>query len=202
LNSLDKSEYLHKYNERLDLYGYDARSIGWAGGLSRQNTRFKALTSIGVKPFDSVIDLGCGFGDLNKYLSKQIYNCQYVGIDINEKLLAIAREMNPEVDFHCLDILEDSHCLSSDWVIASGIFNARLRNEGHLEYVKEMMVSMFAICKKGISVDFMTTNVDYMNINAFHLDPANAIKLGNELSSRINLKMDYLKYEFNLQIYK
>lgn len=164
--------------------------------------RFKALTSIGVKPHDSVIDLGCGFGDLYKYLSKQACDCQYVGIDINERLLATAKELNSEVEFHCLDILKDSHSLSSDWVIASGIFNARLRNEGHLEYVRDMMLSMFTICKKGISVDFMTTNVDYMNIKAFHLDPADAIKLGNELSSRINLKMDYLKYEFNLQIYK
>ena len=71
-----------------------------------------------------------------------------------------------------------------------------------MKYVRTMMESMFEICKKGISVDFMTTNVDYMNINAFHLDPADAIKLGSELSQKLNLKMDYLKYEFNLQIYK
>ena len=149
-----------------------------------------------------MIDLGCGFGDLYKHLRNQPCNCNYVGIDINERLLAIAKKMNPEADFHCLDILEDSHCLSSDWVIASGVFNARLRNEEHMKYVRTMMESMFEICKKGISVDFMTTNVDYMNINAFHLDPADAIKLGSELSQKLNLKMDYLKYEFNLQIYK
>ena len=47
MNNLDKEKYISRYNERLEEFGYDPRSLGWGtGGIERQHIRFRNLLEI------------------------------------------------------------------------------------------------------------------------------------------------------------
>ena len=65
INSKDRESYLKRYDQRLEIYGYDPRALGWGGGKERQRLRFRKLFEISRfidKKITSVLDVGCGFG--------------------------------------------------------------------------------------------------------------------------------------------
>jgi len=66
-----------------------------------QELRFKVLCDIADLSGSSVCDVGCGFGDLLPYLRTHFADITYTGIDISPSLVHKARELHPEVDFHC-----------------------------------------------------------------------------------------------------
>ena len=51
----------------------------------------------------TVLDLGCGYGE-NCPVFTEIGAKKVVGIDLSEKMLAIARRENPDVDFRLMDM--------------------------------------------------------------------------------------------------
>jgi SAM-dependent methyltransferase len=93
---------------------------GWSD-KSNQYKRFEVLTKIGVKKNDTILDIGCGGGELVNYLKTKRLKVDYVGIDINPYYLQIARTRYPNNEFlssNGWDLTTQDY----DWAIASGIF--------------------------------------------------------------------------------
>jgi SAM-dependent methyltransferase len=194
----DKKIIIDRYNKRLNQYGYDPRTLGWARG--KQEIRFTILSEIGDINDCSILDLGCGFGDFYDFLNKNYNNFHYTGLDINPALISIARDRHPEISFEIKDILNDPLDQSYDYVVASGIFNFKIYN--HMAYVKKMLDRMMEIADKGIAIDFLSAYVDYQNEDAYHFDPIQVFKFCRTLSRRITLRYDYMPFEFAMYIYK
>jgi len=202
---MDKKDiqiYEDRYNKRLEQYGYDAKTLGWGGGKEKQFTRFKALCEIGVNDDDSIIDLGCGFADLYEFLQQTGWKGKYTGIDINDSLLAVARNNHPGIHVEKVDILDSAILLNADWVVSSGVFNAKLHFTSNIDHIRQMLTSMYAICNKGVAVDFLSVFVDFRHPDAYHAEPMDIIKISKELSNSIVLRMDYLLYEYCVYIKK
>ena len=47
----------------------------------------------------SVLDVGCGYGDLIPFLPR----CRYVGVDPDQEVIETARSLHPGFDFRCTD---------------------------------------------------------------------------------------------------
>lgn len=91
------------YDGKFELYGEDIRSLGYSSPEA-QETRMKAASEIIDFSDKSVLDVGCGFGDLYAFLKKQgIHLRKYVGIDINPRMIAIARKRFPKLKFEFRD---------------------------------------------------------------------------------------------------
>lgn len=201
MNKKDRSIYNNRYDKRLNLYGNDPRSLGWGGGKKRQFLRYKNLLEIGFKENDSILDVGCGFGDLHQYLSNSYKSFKYKGIDINKNLINVAKNQNKNIDVQQIDILETKITDQYDWVVSSGIFNAKLKFESNIDYISKMLFEMTLIANKGVAVDFMSTFVDYQHEDAYHMDPSELITIvKNQLKKKLILKMDYLDYEYCIYI--
>ena len=157
----DKQKIIESYNESLEKYGYDPRSLQWFKG--RQNIRFRVLSEIGELNNCSVLDVGCGFGDLYGFLIKKGLNIKYTGYDINPNLIKVARKIYPNVHFEVKDIEEENPNEKFDWVFSSGIFNIRLSNSK--SWVQNMLRKMFELSNKRVAADFMSTYVDFRNEN-------------------------------------
>ncbi len=196
MNQQDLVKYLDRYNQRYAQYGYDPKTLGWGGGKERQWLRFKILTEIGIRENDSVLDVGCGFADLYGYLTENGWSGKYLGVDINPTLLESGRRQYPGVELRQADILCDSVENKFDWVIESGIFNAKLEYEHNLKYIENMMSRMFDLSVKGIACDFMSTYVDFQHPDAYHTDPSDVIRIGKRIGAGVIVRMDYLPYEF------
>ena len=93
MNKRDIKIYQSRYNDRLLKFGYSTKTLGWGGGRERQSLRFKTHLEIGFKENDSIIDIGCGFGDLYFYLKENFSQFYYYGIDINPILIEKGKEI-------------------------------------------------------------------------------------------------------------
>jgi ubiquinone/menaquinone biosynthesis C-methylase UbiE len=201
MNIKDKEQYIKRYIKRYKRYGYSPLSLGWGKG-GRQDLRFRVLSEVGILYDSSVLDVGCGFGDLFNYLKKQGWRGDYVGLDIVDDLLTEARKQFPEIEVRNIDILTNKFDNQFDYVVSSGIFNARLYEEDNYDYIFRMLKKMFEISKIGVAVDFMSSYVDFKHTTAFHAEPEVVFSLMRKLSKRIILRHDYMPYEFAVYIYK
>jgi SAM-dependent methyltransferase len=200
MNPQDKKKYIERYETNYDRYGYDPKTLGWSKG--RQEIRFHVLTSIGDVDNKSILDLGCGFADLYDFLNKRGWQGKYTGLDIVPKLVEVARERHPGLDIRVLDILEKDIDEKFDYIFASGIFNAKLSGENNKLYIKKMMKRMFEMADIGVSVDFMSSYVDYRRGETYHTEPEVIFKMCKKLSKRVILRHDYMPYEFTVYVYK
>lgn len=116
------------YNEFIDQVSVvdekNPNKYAWLCGWSdktNQYKRFEILTKIGVKKNESILDIGCGGGELVNYFKSKRFKVAYLGIDINPYYLQIAKSRYPNNEFinsNGWDLTTQDY----DWAIASGIF--------------------------------------------------------------------------------
>lgn len=74
--------------------------VGERGHYYHKNLIFPKLKPL-LKPFRSLLDLGCGQGVLARHLKEDI---EYIGIDRSKKLIASARKLSPKRTFFAADV--------------------------------------------------------------------------------------------------
>jgi len=205
MNDIDRKKYLNRYDERLVKYGYDPKTLGWGGSSKRQNLRFAIHMQLQNftfgKKIKSVLDIGCGFGDMGSYLKQNFPKIAYTGIDINKKLVKVGFDRDSSLDLRVGNVL-DMDLGSYDLVCESGIFNFKLENEDQVDYIEKMLSRFYELCNVGVSCDFMSTYVDFMHKQAFHMPENIAISLAKKITKRVVLRNDYLDYEYCLYLLK
>lgn len=177
-------------------YGDSHKSLGWLNG--RQSIRFNILTQIGQFHNSSVLDVGCGFGDFYGYSKYMNLKIKYLGVDINEEFLGIARKRYPDAKFEFRDIQKKQFSKKFDWIVGIGLTN----HASTYPHLQSMLKEMFRICKKGVAIDFISSYVDYRDKNIFYTSPLKIFDFAKKLTKRVSLRHDYLPYEFCLYLYK
>lgn len=90
-----------------------------------QLSRFAMLADIGDMNDCSVLDAGCGYGDLRAYLNHKYPRLKYTGIDQSEAFLMVASGRYahlPETAFYLGDFC-NAELPPADYVLASGSLN-------------------------------------------------------------------------------
>lgn len=121
----------------------DSGCLGWENEQA-QELRFEVLKNIFFHGA-SVLDVGCGLGNLYDYLKKQDYNFKYTGVDILPEMIFRAKEKNPQAEFFSANIFEDDLFgdRKFDVIYASGIFNIELgNNDDFLRNALQRFVSL------------------------------------------------------------
>ena len=201
MNNRDVNHYIERYTKRFDAHGYSPESLGW-GKVGKQDIRFKTLSAMAVtEPDSSVLDIGCGFADLFRFLRVHGWRGRYTGVDLVPALIHKAKELESSIelitgDFITLDLAQHDH------VIASGIFNYQLESESNEEHIFRSVSRMFDLANKSVSVDFLTTYVDFQQEGAWHTSPEWSLKEFRKISNRLTLYADYLPFEFAVTLYK
>jgi SAM-dependent methyltransferase len=202
LKEKDRRETIERYENRLRQFGYSPETLGW-GKQGRQEVRFGVLSQPILEFSDSsVLDVGCGFADLYDFLVAHGWHGTYCGIDIVPGLLKVARARHPDLDLYEGDIASDAlQWVKYDYVVASGVFNAKLSDGDNLEYIELSLRNMLHLANSAVCVDFMSTHVDFQDPKGWHTDPVWAFTLAKKLSRRVVLRHDYMPYEFALFVY-
>lgn len=149
----------------------------------------------------SVLDIGCGFGDLLEYFRSKGSGLRYTGCDISPDVLEVARNRHPDAQFDLRDILDEPYPERSfDFVLMSGIFNHRLEdNEGFLE---RMLTCAHRMCVQGIAANMTTDQVDFKEGRLYYFNPERVLKFCHTLSRRVAMRHDYPLYEFTVFVYR
>jgi SAM-dependent methyltransferase len=204
LSDSDKNKVILRYSERLKLHGYSPKTLGWEKG--KQGIRFKILTSQYNFENKTVLDIGCGFGDLNKTLSEKYGNSySYCGFDIVEDLIKIGKEKynGENIRFIVDDFLNaELEKNSFDFAIASGSFNFKLDDNHNYEYITSVIEKAMYVSKDGLAFDFLSDKVDYQYDHTFHSSPEKILEIAYKFSRNIIFRNDYMPFEFSLFIFK
>jgi|ETNvirenome_6_85_1030632.scaffolds.fasta_scaffold00511_19 ubiquinone/menaquinone biosynthesis C-methylase UbiE len=188
------------YNETFSKHGEDVRSLGW-GSKESQNIRFRVLLEMGIKGGQSVLDVGCGFGDFYDFLLSQNINVDYVGADINKNFIKVAKQKNKSVIFHLSDTSSFSND-SFDWVVASGVFCFDDENN-NLNKLTKNLSKLYNISKKAAAVNFLSSETKGNIKEGFrHYKPQNIINAALTITNKVSLRHDYLQNDFTVYLYK
>jgi len=195
----EKKETIRRYEERLEKYGVSVKAMGWRD-REQQYMRFAILSEIGNQSNRSILDIGCGFGDFYEFLKQKGLHVQYTGYDISSKLIDIAQKGHPEATFIVEDILEESSVNKFDYIVSSGVLNAKLSdNEG---FLKRMITRCFELCNIGVAINMMSNYVDYKDEGLYYYSPEKVFTFCKTLTRRVIMRHDYMPYEFTVYLYK
>jgi len=189
---------LRYYSKLFEQYGYDPKSIGWGLRGGKLSLRFETLLQIGQISGCSILDVGCGFGDLYGFLKFKKIKTKYFGVEINPKLVEVGKKIYPKAKLEVRDIEKKPFNKKFDWVLASGI-TSHASTYPHIEGV---LRAMFRSCKQGVAMNFVSDLVDYRTKGLFYSSPEKIFTIAKSLSNRIVLRHDYMSYEFTIYIYK
>ncbi|MDG6218719.1 MAG: class I SAM-dependent methyltransferase [Candidatus Thermoplasmatota archaeon] len=189
-----------RYRERYQTFGYSPKTLGW-GKNGRQELRFSILTQVGDLNGKTVLDVGCGFGDLYGFLKTKGWFGSYIGIDFVDELIQEGKKRYPDAEFIIGDFENIVIEQKIDYIISSGMFNFRLETEDNWTYIDRMLRKMLAIASNAVAVDFMTSWVDYQHPIAFHADPCLLLQKISQLTRRFVIRGDYMPYEYSLYLY-
>lgn len=79
--------------------------------LDLYNDTYNIFLDLIIKTNSSVLEIGCGPGNITKYLLTKNSNLKIKGIDISENMVELARKNNPLAEFEIMDSRE-IHCLN------------------------------------------------------------------------------------------
>lgn len=205
----DTEQVYDFFNSNYKKYGYSTKSLGWIKG--KQNIRFDALTKfLDLSTPFAILDVGCGFGDINKYFMKRnITNYTYHGIDLVEGMIATANDIYkgyPNISFTCGDFLTSDLTAKYDYIIASGIFNFQMNEIDNYTNVEEILKRALSICKfnGAVSFDFQSDKADYFADNgvSFYNSPEKILSIAYKYSRNVVLSNLYMPFEFSLTVFK
>ena len=194
------SKMIDVYKSQFKEFGDSPASLGCPKG--RQHLRFKALTKNVTN--GSLLDFGCGFGDLSSYLEQSKIDVEYHGCDVMQEFLSIAKKNRPNNNFYLTQIgesLKDNY----DFIVASGTFNFLYSKDKkeHISFVYKTIESLFNCCNHSLSVDFLSSIVDYAAPDVYHQDIAGLIDfISSKLSRRFQIDHSYMPYEFCIHIFE
>lgn len=195
------------YSEKLAQHGDTPRGVDWNGEES-QVVRFEQLCKIilsGMSGF-SLTDLGCGYGALFDYLSKKYQLPSYLGVDVSGEMIQAAKSRNakyPSVRF----ITASQPDVVSDYGVASGIFNVRMKRTDAewYDYLQATLDVLDRTSRLGFSFNCLTSysDEDKKREYLYYADPCRLFDLCKRRYSRqVALLHDYGLYEFTILVRK
>lgn len=200
----DIVETQERYKKRYQQFGYSPLTLGWKKDCQR--VRFKAaFEGLRKDEYLSILDVGCGFGDLLAYLRSESWAGVYSGIDLVPELLLEARRRYfslENVNFEYADITTRSCSGKVDAAIAIGIFNHKL-HQNQLDFVTATLNAMWCASTRVVVCDFLSTasEPDRRRDDLFYADPREIYEIARCYSRRLTIHHAYMPFEFQVKIW-
>jgi len=190
-----RKRIVDRHRDSLTRYGYHPNALYWSS-REIQEIRFRVLAEIGIESGDSILDVGCGFADFNRWIVEQGKPVCFTGIDLSPDLIRVARGKHPDAELLCGELADfDFKSGSFDWVILSGAMNEQLHDGG--SYARRMIAAMYDLCRKGVAFNML----DARHLRAHDLqsvDPYQMLDYCTALCPDVELHDDYLANDFTI----
>ena len=95
--------------------GSCSQTLHWPWGMRYLAGLELVFSVLSRMEFSSVLDVGCGDGRFLRELRGRWPGVKSLGVDYSEKAIALARALNPSMDFECLDI--NHYCFNEQYEV-------------------------------------------------------------------------------------
>lgn len=195
LNEIAKST-ISRYSKRFQKLGRNVHTLGW-GSEEQQNYRFEQVLRVVSLEEKDVLDIGCGFGDFLSYcIDAGCVPLHYTGWDINQDLIAEAKQEYPGSTFSVLNLAERKELKSVSAVgVMLGVLNFNFKDDyDNLSFSKMMIKKAFSAVSETLIVDFLSLyripNYPKEDFVFYH-DPSEMLAFALELTPNVRLFHDY-----------
>lgn len=193
---------LNHYQKNFKKYGVDPKSLSW-GSRGAAHQRFRQMWAEIDFNNKSVLDVGCGFGEMAKFLHKRYEGVKYTGVDIVPEFIEQARADHPYYDFEVRDFFSDPGEEKYDVVMASGTLNSQL-GEQNMEFRKMAIKTMFAHAKKVCVFNMLGGHPQPETpegSNVWYADSLEVLEYCMSLTRRVILRANYHPTDFTILMY-
>lgn len=198
---LEKATIIHYHRRRIGEFSSGTvRALGWLNEES-QSKRFAALSEVGDLNDSSVLDIGCGHGDLKGYLDRRFHGFRYIGIDQMPEFIAEARCLygqRPSCYFCQADFTAQS-LPRTDYVLASGVLSYRANDP---DCYFAMIKTMYEAADKALAFNMLDrAKFPHHEYLTGH-DSEKVLTFCKSLSPDARLVKGYLEDDFTVWIYR
>jgi SAM-dependent methyltransferase len=207
-----EKEYLaiiEHYETCLQKYGDTHQGVDWPNEKDAEKRHRVMLDIIRTTHADrvSLLDFGCGASHLYEYIIRNRLNkIEYSGLDLSDKFISLSRSKFPHIKYYCIDILENQVAVPDfDYIVLNGVFTEKcgLSFDEMFSYFKRVVTSSFHKARIGIGFNVMSSHVDWVREDLFHL-PLDVLAnfLTRKLTRNFVIRNDYGLYEYTTYVYK
>jgi len=193
---------LKHYRKNFEKHGVDPKSLSW-GSKGAAHQRFRAIWKEINFDDKSVLDVGCGFGEMARFLRKRYKNVDYKGIDIVPEFIAQARKDHPYYNFEIRDYFNDPVDKKFDVVMASGTLNSNLGAE-NIDFRKKAIKVMFNHTKKVCVFNMLGGHPrpeTPEGSNVWYADSLEILEYCMSLTRRVVFRANYHPKDFTIFLY-
>jgi SAM-dependent methyltransferase len=190
------------FTERVSTHGPSARGADWNSEES-QVLRFEQLMKVrdGTEPY-SLLDYGCGYGALARFLQRRGDRVTYQGFDVTPAMVEQGREFLAGLGHASITGKRDE-LRAADYAVASGVFNLKLEvgEQEWQRYVLDVLHDIAGLARRGFAFNVLTSYSDppLMRADLYYADPCFYFDYCKRNFSRhVALLHDYGLWEFTL----
>lgn len=203
-----------RHKASIEQYGYQPQALFWSSREIQQIRFHKLCEILSIKQNQqacSVLDVGCGFGDLNTYLQQQGFDADYLGIDLSEDMVQSARFQHAGIQVQTGDLFDLNPAAESyDYVFLSGALNEVVETdiEGTAEhkgrYAKAVIARMYRTCRKGVAFNLLDARHAWVrsrpDLQSFF--PDEMVEYCRSFAHKVSWVDGYLDNDFTVYLYK
>ncbi len=187
------------YDRLVERYGYDPRGVD-ASSQASLDVRYRALSEVVDLSNRTVLEVGCGFGDLGAFICNRYAGVKYTGIDISPRVLERAKQIHPNLRFERISLQEFDDTQRFDVVVAQGIFY--LLGDAAEEKAVALIKKMFALATVAVAFSTISAWSDRRDGGEYYADPANVLQQCSLLTRNVVLRHDYHPGDFCIYLYR
>jgi cyclopropane fatty-acyl-phospholipid synthase-like methyltransferase len=175
------------YTARLREKGEGPEGMDWRDRAS-QHLRFERLVAhLDPRRGDSVLDVGCGSGELLAFCRARGWQPEYLGIDVSEEMVAACNRRFGADSAATTTLAElTRQGRHFDFVVASGTFNVRQSTpeEEWRRFFHRSVAEMFVLARWAAAFNVMSSRVDYRYDHLYYADVDEVAKLSDACGTR------------------
>lgn len=196
------------YEKKFEMYGPSSMGVDWGEEEKNLNLRYEKMLAVlqdsGLS-LPSLLDVGCGFGGLLRYVNTKGINLCYTGVDVAENMIKWARKSFPENEFFLGDVLEIINDKQYDYTVCNGILTQKLNIAALAmdEYAHKLIRRMYDLCLEGIAFNVMTTKVNHFANNLYYRNPGELLSwCMSEITPHFKIDHAYPLFEYTIYLYR
>ncbi|MBX4190570.1 methyltransferase domain-containing protein [Candidatus Saccharibacteria bacterium] len=187
------------YEESFRKHGASPKAMHWAN-YRVSAVRYSELVRDVPVNGKTILDAGCGMGDLIPFLYAKSPDFKYLGMDINEQFIKVAKKRYEGHDFEVGDAFNDD-VGRFDVVVSCGVLNGNVEN--WMEKRKKAITSLFEKANEVLAFNMSgsVNPIPNTEITAF-ADLKEIFEFCSSLTPRVILRSQYSERGFTIVLFK
>lgn len=189
-----------EYQKSLSKHGESPQSLKWAS-YKAATQRYKQIVADLDFEGKTVLDAGCGMGDLLPFMIAKTNKFKYVGADITPEFVKIAAKRYSGYNFEVRNPFENPSSERYDIVVSCGVMNSN--TEGWQEERKQMIRQLYDSAKEAICFNMagsMHPATEVKNIGYAYLP--DILEFCTTLTHRFIVRNHYNTKDFTIILFK